>query len=182
MNPTMLASSTNPAHRAPRPARREPWVWLVIGIPALTVVAGLITWWIAAQRADSDVADNHYKRGLSINRVLERERLALQWGVGARVELDASGLLVVRVHAQADAPLTETLQLHLTHPVQARNDHRIVLILGPDGTYRGQVKETIRQFPGQWGVAIEGPGWRIPGARHALNSGQAIELGAPHRP
>ena len=33
---------------AVRPPWREPLVWMVWGIPALTVVAGLFTWWIAS--------------------------------------------------------------------------------------------------------------------------------------
>jgi hypothetical protein len=182
MNPTSLVSPPKPIGPESRLARHEPWVWLVVGIPALTVVAGLITWWIAAQRADSDVADHHYKRGLAINRQLEREQLAQQSGLGARLELTPSGLLVVRVHSADGALLPETLLLHLTHPVQARDDQRIALIISPDGAYRGQVSEMVKHFPGQWGLSIEGPGWRIPGARLPLKSGQTIELGVPQRP
>lgn len=182
MNPTTLASPPHPIRPPSRLARHEPWVWLVVGIPALTVVAGLITWWIAAQRADSDVADQHYKRGLAINRQLEREQLAQHSGLGARLELAPSGQLVVRVYSAGGALLPETLQLHLTHPVQARDDQRIVLVISPDGAYRGQVSEKVRHFAGRWGVSIEGPGWRIPEVRSTLNDGQTIELGVPQRP
>ncbi|MCX7202154.1 MAG: FixH family protein [Burkholderiales bacterium] len=74
--PLQTASSAPPSNTVTRPAWKEPLVWLVVGIPGLTIVAGLVTWWIAAQRADSDVADDHYRRGLAINRVLEREEAA----------------------------------------------------------------------------------------------------------
>ncbi len=37
----------------PRPWYREPMVWLVIALPMSAVLAGLITFWIAWQGADS---------------------------------------------------------------------------------------------------------------------------------
>jgi hypothetical protein len=178
------AMSASPICAAPvsRSARQEPWVWLVVGIPALTVVAGLFTWWIAAQRVDSDVADQHYKRGLAINRVLEREQAAQQAGIGADLEFGPDGQLVLRLHTLAGVAHPEALQMLLTHPVDARRDLRLALIMSPDGRYRASLNEAAREFAGQWGITIEGPGWRITGARLALKAGAYAEIGHRHRP
>ena len=37
-----------------RPARREPMLWLVFGLPALVVVASLVTVWISARGGAND--------------------------------------------------------------------------------------------------------------------------------
>jgi len=34
------------------PWYREPWPWIIAAGPAVVVVAGLVTWWIAASTAD----------------------------------------------------------------------------------------------------------------------------------
>lgn len=58
-----------------------PWwryglVWLVISGPAVVVVAGLITAWIAVHSQDPVVDENYYQSGLNINKTLaEQERL-----------------------------------------------------------------------------------------------------------
>lgn len=166
----------------PRPARKEPFVWLVVGIPALTVVAGFVTWWIAAQRADSDVADDHYKRGLAINRVLEREQVAQQAGLGAELQVQPDNILALRLSAPAGLALPEALQVVLTHPVQASQDRRIAMILNPDGLYRSASVHGVTQYTGQWGVAVEGSSWRLSGARLALQAGAVATLGQPRQP
>lgn len=166
----------------PRPARKEPFVWLVVGIPALTVVAGFMTWWIAAQRADSDVAEDHYKRGLAINRVLEREQAAARAALQAQLQIQSDNVLTLRLTAGTGAALPEAVQVVLTHPVQARQDQRIALILNPDGLYRSARLRTVEGYTGQWGLAVEGPGWRLSGARMGLQPGSTARLGQPRQP
>lgn len=163
--------------RPPRSPQREPWVWLVVGIPALTVVAGLFTWWIAAQRADSDVADNHYKRGLAVNRLLEREQTAARAELEARIEVGSQQTIAVRLTAAEGSVRPEAIQLLFTHPVKAAMDHRVGLLIGADGVYRGQGIEAAHGYSGQWGLALEGPGWRLSGARIALHDGAVAQLG-----
>ena len=46
--------STNTPATA-RPWHREPMVWLTISIPALTVVAGIVTLWIAMSHGDDTI-------------------------------------------------------------------------------------------------------------------------------
>ncbi len=55
---------------------RYPLVWLVISGPAVVVVAGIITTWIAVRSQDPVVDENYYQKGLNINKTLaEQERL-----------------------------------------------------------------------------------------------------------
>jgi hypothetical protein len=58
-----------------KPWYREPWPWILMSGPAVVVVAGVATAWIAFATADSLVAEDYYKRGLTINDRLACERL-----------------------------------------------------------------------------------------------------------
>lgn len=63
------------------PPLARPWwryglVWLVISGPAVVVVAGLVTAWIAIRMQDPVVDENYYQKGLNINKTLaDQERL-----------------------------------------------------------------------------------------------------------
>lgn len=57
------------------PSRTKPWwrfgmVWLVIAGPAVVVVAGVVTAWIAMNGADTLVSTDYYRRGIEINKTL----------------------------------------------------------------------------------------------------------------
>ena len=72
VSPASSVSLTPPA----LPWWRYPLVWLVISGPAVVVVAGIITAWIAVRSQDPVVDENYYQKGLNINKTLaEQERL-----------------------------------------------------------------------------------------------------------
>lgn len=159
-----------------RPPWREPLVWMVFGIPAATVVAGFATWWIAAQRADSNVAEDWYKRGLTINRSLERESHAQARGLNAEIRLaDANDL---RVTLTGTGPMPASIAVVLTHPVRAEQDRRVTLDRQADGTYR-IVSPMVSG--GRWDVAIEAEDWRVAGRRVDLREGRTIRVSADGR-
>ncbi|MET0542659.1 MAG: FixH family protein [Variovorax sp.] len=54
---------------------RYPLVWLVIGLPATVVVAGLCTAWVALHGNDSVVEEDYYRKGIEINRTLADKSL-----------------------------------------------------------------------------------------------------------
>jgi hypothetical protein len=49
---------------------RYPLVWLVIAGPAVVVVAGLVTAFIAVRGADPVISIDYYRRGMEINKTL----------------------------------------------------------------------------------------------------------------
>ena len=159
-----------------RPAWREPLVWLVVGIPAATVVAGVVTWWIAAQRADSNVADDYYKRGLAINRSLERESRAKT--LGLRAEVSLTGENDLRLRLTGGAVLPPTLTVMLTHPVRAEQDRRLSVDRQADGVYR-IVAPQVRA--GTWDISIEAQDWRLAARHIALRDGAVVAVSADGR-
>lgn len=55
---------------------REPWLLLVVGGPALVVVASFITLYLAITRPDPLVSKDYYRDGLRINQTLAAEEAA----------------------------------------------------------------------------------------------------------
>ncbi len=75
----MPTSPSLPAAAPAQPAPSQPWwkyghVWLIIAGPAIVVVAGFFTLWLAVQGADPVIAEDYYQRGLDINKTLNGER------------------------------------------------------------------------------------------------------------
>ena len=135
---------------------REPWPWLLMAGPATVLVAGAATTWIAIASHDGVVAEDYYKQGLSINRLLAREDAARRLGISGDVEL-APGRL--KVALQGDAP--EALFAHLAHATRAGNDQRLRLrrVEGAT-TYEAELPPLPA---GRWRIVIEDPRgrWRL---------------------
>ena len=58
----------------PRPWWKFGLVWMVIAGPALVVIAGITTLWIAVRTPDPVVAEDYYRRGVAINKTLAAQR------------------------------------------------------------------------------------------------------------
>ena len=91
---------------------REPWPWLLMAGPAIVIVAGFYTLWLAVRSDDGLVADDYYKRGLAINQTLLRAQRAEQLTLRARVEPGVDGGQV-RVTVTGGAALPPALRLRL---------------------------------------------------------------------
>jgi hypothetical protein len=128
--------------------------------PAAAVIGGAITLWLALASADGLVADDYYRRGLEVNRMVAREETARRMGLEAEVER-AGGLL--RVRLAGDAP--PALFAHLAHATRAGHDVRLRLVRATEGVYEAPLPELA---PGRWRLVLEDPQrrWRI--AREAL--------------
>jgi len=142
---------------APQRWYREPWPWILMSGPAIVVVAGVITTWIAFASADGLVSDDYYKQGLAINQEIRREQRALQLGLAATFELSGGK---VRVRLTGGEP--EAVIAHLAHSTRAGHDRRLRLVPVGGGVYEGSIASLP---PGNWQVNIEDPRreWRISG-------------------
>lgn len=150
---------TNPTSK---PWYREPWPWILMAGPAIVVVAGFITLWLAATTFDGLVVDDYYKEGLAINRSLERDRLAAQMGLEGEVALaqDASR---VSVRLRAEAPgLPSAVRILLAHPARPDLDQAVVLQGSGSGAYDGALAPLA---PGRWLIMLEdeAKSWRLVG-------------------
>ncbi len=137
------------------PWYRHPWPWLLISGPAIVIVAGFVTLWIAISTSDGLVADDYYKQGLAINKRLAREESAQRLGISADVALSPGK---IRIALRGQAP--EALFVQLAHATRAGHDLRLRLAPVSPGMYEAALDKLP---PGHWRVVIEDPRgtWRI---------------------
>ena len=138
-----------------RPWYRERWPWLLILGPAVVLVAGAITTWIAFASADGLVAEDYYKQGLGINRQLAREDAVRRLGIAAELQIEGGSLFV---KLSGGAP--EALFVHLAHATRAGHDVRLRLAPQADGRYGAELPPMPA---GRWRAVIEDARgtWRI---------------------
>jgi len=157
------------------PWYREPWPWLLMAGPAVVVVAGFATLWLAVSSNDGLVADDYYKRGLAINRTLDRDAAAARDGYSASARFDFQGRKVeLALTANAAVPLPETLTLRILHPTRAGQDQLVLLRRSTAGDYAGV---TGMSPEGRRLLQLEDTEgrWRISGAA-VFPSSQAVAM------
>lgn len=137
------------------PWYREPWPWLLMSGPVAVILAGAATIWVAFASADGLVAEDYYKQGLAINKVLAREEAARTQGISADLSLEKGRISIRLKGAQPQA-----LFAHLAHATRAGHDLRLRLAPDARGTYRAELPPLPA---GRWRIVIEDPRatWRI---------------------
>jgi len=147
----------------PTPWYRQRWPWLLIAGPAIVVVAGIVTVWLAIRSDDGLVADDYYRQGLAINQVIGRTDRAKALGISATVTVDADGHVAAHIAAPGNAAEAnpEEVALLFAHPTRAGGDVRVALRRTADGSYAGHA---ALPATGRWRVILEAPTWRLPAA------------------
>jgi len=143
-----------------QPWYREPWPWLLMAGPATVLVAGAFTMWIAFSTSDGLVAQDYYKQGMAVNKVLAKEDKAARLGLSAAVEFAADRHRIAVTLAGA-----EPAQLSLRFVHGTRSGHDLALRLAHVGPGRYEAAIPAELPPGRWNVNIESPGgdWRLAG-------------------
>ena len=158
------------------PWYKQFWPWFIFGLPACVVVASIITVIIAFQNQDSLVADNYYKKGLGINRLLAQDNVAKRFALAADVSIDA---LIGELRLQMRGDFTQwptTIDMQWIHPVSEQRDFSITLRRTPDGQYLGQLPQSVS---GRWYLqlsAAEPELWRLK-SEVTLDGKQQFSLG-----
>lgn len=156
-----------------KPWYRHRWPWLLMMGPAIVVVAGAVTTALAITTSDGLVADDYYKQGLGINKVIARDERAAALHVSAQVLFNEERRHV-RVMLAPGVTAPRELRLSLFHGARAGDDQSIVLAQVAPGTYEG----ALRTPPaGRWQLRLEdGEGtWRITGDWKTRHSSATLE-------
>ena len=149
-----------PDRAVQKPWYREPWPWLLMSGPAIVVVAGFITLYLAVVGQDGMVVDDYYKKGKAINLALHRDDVARQAGLSATVKLDqVQDRVTVQVKRSDGADIKDALTLSLVHATRSGFDSVINLDLNEAG-HTGRLP-TLRS--GKWNVLLEDKNkrWRL---------------------
>jgi len=157
-----------------KPWHKHPLVWMMIAIPFSAVIMGVVMIWLAVDTDDGLVADDYYKQGLEINRVIKRDKKAAELGLSAVIEFDNSARII---KVQFDKGLLESypksLPLHLQHATRENSDITVLLDHGINNQYIGHVKQSISK--GVWYFEISDEDWKL-NARSHVRSQNTIEL------
>lgn len=161
---------------AMRPWYKEPWALGLFSGPAIVVVAGAITLWLAVVSDDGMVSDDYYKQGKEINMELRRDEAAAKLALTAQV-LISPDMRAVRIHTTSQAALPDTLQLRLFHPAREEQDQLVMLKATAPGQYQGTLKPANANH---WYLRLEDTAnqWRIQGEWRPLES-YSVLLGTP---
>jgi hypothetical protein len=137
---------------------QKPWhqhrmLWLVIGIPLWSVVAGIIFISLALSDANDVVKDNYYKEGLAINQSFAQDAAAKALNLKALVEVKDQTRLVVKLE-NGFGPF---IRLSLYHNADSDFDmHGAMAQIRTDETgswYQFQLPEYVT---GRWFIELTG--------------------------
>lgn len=148
-------------HNDKQPWYKERWPWILMTGPAVVIVAGVMTLWLAVVSNDGLVTDDYYKQGLAVNQQLHRNQQASHLGLHADV-MRAGANIRLLLGAEGEAKLPQAITLRLAHPTRAGQDQAIPMVLEAPGFYTGKLTGDIA---GRWLVSIEDPAgqWRLQG-------------------
>ena len=102
--------------------------------PAAVIVAGLFTTALAFRTEDGLVADDYYKQGLAINRVLRRGERARELDLKAVASVSGAR---VRVLLRGGKEAPPERRLRRVHPTRSGQDRSVSLRPTAPGVYEG---------------------------------------------
>ncbi len=157
-----------------KPWHKYPLVWMMIAIPSSAVFMGVILLWLAIDTDDGLVADDYYKLGLEINRVIIRDKKAAELGVSAIIKFDNTNRVINLIFNKgALTSFPDTLQLSFQHATRANSDVVVNMNHGIDNQYVGNIKEALTE--GIWYFELVNEDWKI-NARSHVQKQNVIEL------
>ena len=131
---------------------------------------------LALNNDDGLVVDDYYKRGMEINRVLDRDRYAHELGVRAQYQLQP-GSVEIRLLGIPAPSLPSSLQVELLNATRQGLDRRFLVKHLTDGLYSGDLEDLP---PGRWYITLGTNEWRLTGFLQLPREGGGI--GQSHRP
>lgn len=141
------------------PWYKQFWPWLLIGLPATTVVAGIAMIFIANAQPVALVKDDYYKQGKAINQQLDRDKVAASLGRTAVLTVSATTIDIKLPELAGE----EQVSVQFIHPLDDRQDHRFeAMRIAPN---HFQVIGTVK--PQRWYIELDGvhnnAAWRLKG-------------------
>ncbi len=155
-----MHTTTPPNVPSVPPWYAQRWPWLLMLGPALVVVAGAITTWLAYTRQDAMVVDDYYKQGKAINQDLRRDRAASTLHLSFDAQYDAPAGVLRGQLRSFGRPLAVPIRIGLAHSTQPEKD--LSLLAQPDAQGRFALA-LPRLEQARWGVTVEGAerDWRL---------------------
>lgn len=142
------------------PWYRERLVWLLIAIPAVSVISGVAMLVLALNSHDGLVADDYYRRGMEINLELNRDIVAQTRQISATLDIATDKTVSLNLQQDGATQGPAQLELRLLHATRDGHDQVMLLPRDRDNRYRGAVLNLV---PGKYHVQVVTEDWRITG-------------------
>ncbi|HRQ66339.1 MAG TPA: FixH family protein [Xanthomonadaceae bacterium] len=137
-------------------------VWLVIGIPLATVIAGLSTVATAIHAGNVDSVIDPVKRtGTMQEFKMSGDRAAARLGLTAEGHVDAD-TQALRLRLAGDLPSASQLRLTFAHPVRTSEDRSTLIIANGNSEFLGRADIVLDH---DWNLILapEDGSWRLVG-------------------
>lgn len=144
---------------------QEPWMLLVLGGPAVVVVAAIFTFYIAWQGEDNVLTKDYYRQGINIDNDINRDAKADEYRMLANVKVDSAGK--TQLHLEGNTNLPATILMVVSSYAQGSEFEalqKINLTKVKAGEYEGSVKipsPANAENLELWHVKVIGPDWRL---------------------
>ena len=145
----------------PRHWKREPLVWMIIGIPLSAVIMGIIMLTLAINSWSGLVVDDYYRKGKQINLVLARDKLAWELGLAANFRVFDSGKVEIRFDPDVSVIPGDQIQLKLVHATRPGLDRDAYF---ENRNLRLLEAELPIPGPGRWNLFLQTADWRLTGS------------------
>ncbi len=142
-----------------RPWYKEPYVWMLIGFPASSVIVCSILLTLAVNTKDTLVRDNYYKDGLAMNQEFKWDHKARNMDIRVELITEGNAARLNIVNSRLDMPTT--LQVKFSHPTLQSKDRDAFLQRIPGSkSYQGFIDEIVE---GRYYIQVESSeqSWRI---------------------
>lgn len=144
-----------------RPWYREPWPWVLIAIPGITILWSIFLIIFSFNQHVSMVEDDYYDEGMGINRELGRDVEAANLGLTAEVDFSADKHLDITLNSDQQRNWDE-LRIELLHPTLGDRDQSVTAQRTGAGQYRARIDDLSK---GRWYMDIRNDSndWRLKG-------------------
>lgn len=145
------------------PWYKQGWPWFLIAFPAIAVVAGIITLWLAMKSWDGLVVDDYYQEGKAIEKTIARSVRARELGLAAQLTVRADEVRIA-LSAKEGVALPPTLIVTFAHPTRGGQDQNL-LLKRVDGVFAGPLEPLAA---GRWLIQLEDESrsWRLNGTTY----------------
>jgi len=138
---------------------------LVLGGPAIVVIAALFTFYIAWHGSDNVVSKDYYKQGVNIDKDIHRDIKAAEYKLLADIKVDGTGKIQLQLKGETNLP-ANILMVVSSYASSSEYEamQKSTLTQVNSGMYEGSIKiPTPANSENQklWHVKIEGPDWRL---------------------
>jgi len=163
----------------PPPWYRQFWPWMLIAIPAVSVLLGIVMIVLASVGQDALVVDDWYKEGKGINQRIARDREATRLGLAARIDTSRDAVILDLAAESATFVAPAMLDVRWVHVTQSERDGAAQFAHAGGGRY-------VASGPGlpadgRWRIHVAPVGtdtWRLVSETVLLAPGSKLQLAA----